>query len=386
MKLKTIVALCALSLGPVAQAQTAQGVSKTEVLIGSIQDMSGPLAGYGKQARNGMLLRIDELNEQGGVHGRKFKLAVEDSGYDPKKAVLAAQKLVNQDKIFIMAGHLGTAQNMAAMPVQFEKNVINFFPITAAREMYEPFHKLKYSFAATYYDQIRTTLPKMVKDKSAKKVCTIYQDDDFGLEVLRGAEAGLKTLNMELAEKTSYKRGATDFSSQVAKMKATGCDLVVLGTIIRETIGTIGEARKTGFNPTFLGSSAAYTDLIHKLGGKPMDGLYATMTVQHPYLDEASQAIRFWANKYKTKFNEDPTVFSVYGYDIIDAIIRAAQKAGPNLSTETFIKAMDTMVIPPDLFGSAESTFSPTKRLGSEVSRLSQIQDGKWKVVSDYVK
>ena len=386
MKLKMMVALSALTLGTVAQAQTTQGVSKTEVLIGSIQDMSGPLAGYGKQARNGMLLRIDELNEQGGVHGRKFKLAVEDSGYDPKKAVLAAQKLVNQDKIFIMAGHLGTAQNMAAMPVQFEKNVINFFPITAAREMYEPFHKLKYSFAATYYDQMRTALPKMVKDKGAKKVCTIYQDDDFGLEVMRGAEAGLKTISMELAEKTSYKRGATDFSSQVAKMKASGCDLVVLGTIIRETIGTIGEARKTGFNPTFFGSSAAYTDLIHKLGGKAMDGLYATMTVQHPYLDEASQPIRFWANKYKTKFNEDPTVFSVYGYDIIDAIVRATQKAGTNLTTEAFIKAMDTMVIPPDLFGSAESTFSPTKRLGSEVSRLSQIQDGKWKVVSDYVK
>ena len=97
-------------------------------------------------------------------------------------------------------------------------------------------------------------------------------------------------------------------------MKSSGCDMVVLGTIIRETIGTIGEARKTGFNPIFLGSSAAYTDLIHKLGGKAMDGLYATMTVQHPYLDEASQPIRFWANKYKTKFNEDPTVFSVYGY------------------------------------------------------------------------
>ena len=88
-------------------------------------------------------------------------------------------------------------------------------------------------------------------------------------------------------------------------MKAAGCEVVVLGTIIRETIGTVGEARKTGFNPTFIGSSAAYTDLIHKLGGKAMDGVYATMTVQNPYLDEASQPLRFWANKYKTKFNEE---------------------------------------------------------------------------------
>ena len=57
--------------------------------------MSGPLAAYGKQAKFGMQLRIDEVNEQGGVHGRKLKLLTEDSGYDPKKAVLGAQKLVN---------------------------------------------------------------------------------------------------------------------------------------------------------------------------------------------------------------------------------------------------------------------------------------------------
>jgi branched-chain amino acid transport system substrate-binding protein len=381
----TVLALGLALLAPFALAQT-QGVSKTEIVIGSIQDLSGPIAGFGKQTRLGMMLKVDEINEQGGINGRKVKLLVEDSAYDPKKAVLAAQKLVNQDKIFLMAAHIGTAHNNAAMPVQFEKNVINFFPVTAAREMYEPFHKLKYAFAATYFDQMRSALPKMIKDKGAKKICTIYQDDEFGLEVVRGAEAALKSLNMDFVERTSFKRGATDFSSQVARMKAAECDLVVMGTIIRETIGTIGESRKTGFSPVFFGSSAAYTDLIHKLGGKAMDGLYATMTVVNPYTDDASQKISFWANKYKTKFNEDPTVFSVYGYSIVDAFATAAAKAGTNLTTESFIKAMDTMTIPSDMFGSAPATFSPTKRLGSNASRLSQIVDGKWKVISDYVK
>ncbi|MBK9364339.1 MAG: ABC transporter substrate-binding protein [Rubrivivax sp.] len=386
MKIRALAAAAAALALAAGAAQAQQGVSKTEITLGSIQDLSGPLAGFGKQLRMGMQLRVEEANEQGGVHGRKLKLLFEDSGYDPKKAVLAAQKLVNQDKIFMMVGHIGTAQNLAAMPVQFEKNVINFFPVTAAREMYEPFHRLKYSFAATYYDQIRLALPKLAKDKGAKKVCAIYQDDEFGLEVVRGAEDGLKTMGMAMGEKTSFKRGATDFSSQVARMKAAGCDLVVLGTIIRETIGTIGESRKTGFSPTFLGSSAAYTDLIHKLGGPAMNGLYATMTVVNPYLDDASQPVRFWATKYKTKFNEDPTVFSVYGYLVIDSFIRGAQKAGPNLSTDSFIKAMDTMVVPPDIFGSAEATFGPQKRLGNNLSRLSQITDGRWKVISEYVK
>lgn len=387
MKSTLTLFAAAAALASLPALAQQQGVTKDQILVGTIQDLSGPLAGYGKQARNGMQLRIDELNEQqGSIHGRKVRLLTEDDGYDPKKAVLAAQKLVNQDKVFIIAGHLGTAQNMAAMPVQFEKNIVNFMPITAAREMYEPLNRLKYSFAATYYDQIRLALPKMVKEKGAKKVCTIYQDDDFGLEVARGAEAGLKSVGMTLAEKTTYKRGATDFSSQVAKMKAAGCELVVLGTIIRETIGTIAESRKTGFNPVFLGSSAAYTDLIHKLGGKAMDGLYATMTVQHPYLDEASQPIRFWATKYKTKYNEDPTVFSVYGYVIMDSFIKAAQKAGPNLTTDSFIKAMDGMTFEPDMFGSPKSSYTATKRLGNDTSRLSQIQNGKWVVVSDYMK
>jgi branched-chain amino acid transport system substrate-binding protein len=386
MQLKPASLLALVALTSTLACAQQQGVSKTEIVIGSIQDLSGPLAGYGKQARNGLQLRVDEINEQGGIHGRKIRLQVEDSGYDPKKAVLAAQKLVNKDKIFLMAGHIGTAQNNAAMPVQFDKNVVNFMPLTAARDMYEPVHKLKYAMLSAYYDQMRIAVPRMAKEKSAKKVCAIYQDDEFGLEVLRGAEAGVKSIGMELAEKTSFKRGATDFSSQVARMKGAGCELVVLGTIIRETIGTIAESRKTGFNPTFLGSVAAYTDLIHKLGGKAMDGLYATMTVQNPYLDEASQPLRFWANKYKTKYNEDPAVFSAYGYTLMDLFIRGAQKAGPNLTTDSFVKAMDTLSVPSDIFGSPELTFTATKRLGNEQSRLSQLQDGKWKVVSPYFR
>lgn len=383
LKIASMIAMATLALNVSAQG-ASQGVSKNEIVLGSIQDLSGPLAGFGKQIRNGLELRVAEINEQGGINGRKLVLKVEDSGYDPKKAVLAAQKLVNQDKIFMMVGHLGTAQNMAAMPVQFEKNVINFFPVTAAREMYEPLNRLKYAFAASYFDQMKKAVPRLIQEKKPKKICINYQDDEFGLEVLRGAEEGLKGMGLSFSEKTSFKRGATDFSSQVAKLKSAECDFVVLGTIIRETIGTIGTARKMGYNPTFLGSSAAYTDLIHKLGGPAMNGLYATHTTANPYLDDASQPIRFWANKYKTKFNEDPTVFSAYGYTIIDTFAMAAGKAGANLNTDTFIKSMDSLKVPADIFGSPAASFSATKRLGNDQSRMSQITDGKWKVVIDY--
>ena len=385
MKFKALVPFALLAAASTLASAQQQGISKNEILLGTIQDLSGPLAGYGKQARNGMLLRIEEINEQGGIRNRKIKLLVEDSSYDPKKAILAAQKLVSQDKIFMMVGHIGTAQNNAAMPIQFEKEVINFFPLTAAREMYEPFHRLKFAINSTYYEQLRTALPRLIKEKNVTKVCAIYQDDEFGLEVLRGAEEGLKAEKMALLEKTSFKRGATDFSSQVARMKAADCELVVLGTIIRETVGTIGQARKTGFNPIFLGSSAAYSELIHKLGGKLADGMYATMTAQIPYVDSEVAQVRFWANKYKTKFNEDPSSMSVFGYNAIDTFAKAMESTGDRPTTSKFIRGMETIQMPTDMFGSPPLKFTPTRRLGSDISRLSQIQDGKWKVVSDYV-
>ncbi len=379
-----ITAVLAFAAGPLAQAQT-QGVSKTEIVIGTEQDLSGPIVAFSKQLKNGMEMRVAEINAAGGINGRKLKLVVEDHGYDPKKAVLATQKLVQKDKIFAMVGLIGTAPAMAAMPILFEKNVPHLFPLTAAREMYEPLHRLKYSFAATYFDQMRAGVKHIVKLKGYKKVCTLYQDDDFGLEIMRGAEAGLKEINMALAEKTTYKRGATDFSSQIAKMKNEGCDFVVLGTIIRETIGAIGTARKLGWGVDFMGSSASYTELIHKLGGPAMNGFYSTNTVNNPYMDDASKNVREWAVRYKDKFKEDPAVFSVYGYQVIELFARIAEKAGPNLTVDTFINTLEKFSIPRDMFGADEMSFSKTKHLGSNRARLSQIVNGKWTPITDYI-
>lgn len=382
MKLK--LGLAALVFAGSAFAQT-QGVSKGEIVIGTMQDLSGPIVAFSKQLVAGMNMRVEEQNALGGIEGRKLKLVVEDHGYDPKKAVLATQKLVQKDKIFAMVGTIGTPTALPSMPILFEKNIPHLFPLTAAREMYEPLHKLKYSFAATYFDQMKAGVKHLVKLKGSKKVCTMYQDDDFGAEVMRGAEAGLKDIGMPLAEKTTYKRGATDFSSQISRMKDAGCDLVVLGTIIRETLGAIGTARKLGWGVDFMGSSAAYTELIHKLGGPAMNGFYATNTVNMPYMDDASTNVRAWANRYKDKYKEEPAVFSVYGYQVIDLFIQIATKTGPNLTTDNFINTLDKFTAPRDMFGADAMSFTKTKHLGSNRARLSQIVNGKWTPITDYI-
>ena len=382
---KTLTAVLAAAWLATGPAIATQGVTKNEIVLGSIQDMSGPLASYSKPLVNGMRMHIDEINEAGGINGRKLKLIVEDSGYDPKKGVLGAQKLVQRDQVFAVVGTIGTAVNLAAMPVQFEKNVLNFLPLTAARQMYEPPSPLKWSFAAPYYEQVRAGTKYMIKNKGYKNVCVLYQDDDFGLEIAQGVEAGLKEIGRPLAERTTFKRGATDFSSQIQRLRNANCDLVVLGTIIRETIGSVGEARKIGWNVEFLGSSAAYDVLIPRLGGKVMDGFYTMNTVNFPYPDDASKNVRDWIQAYKAKFNEDPTIMSVYGELAMSVFAEVAQKAGPNLTTDSFIAALEKYTRPRDMFGADEMVFTKTKHLATNRARLSQLQNGKWVQVTDYL-
>jgi branched-chain amino acid transport system substrate-binding protein len=386
---KTAASAVALALGfglaGNAFAQAAQGVTKDEIVIGTIQDLSGPIVALGKPLRAGMQMRVDEANENGGINGRRLKLVVEDSGYDPKKGVLATQKLLQKDRIFAMVGTLGTPIVLTSMPLVLDKGVLHLFPLTAARETYEPLHKLKFSSAATYFDQMRAGIPYMVKQKGYKKVGILYQDDEFGAEVLRGTEQGLKDIGMALAEKTSYKRGATDFASQVAKLKGAGCDLVILGTVFRETIGSIAEARKTGFNADFFGTSALYTRLIHALGGPAMNGLYGMSTVSEPYPDDASKNLRAWVASYKTRAGEDPTVFSVYGYTVIDYFVKALEKAGPNPTQLKVADVLESMKTTRDMFGSPEYAMSKTNHLATDKSRISQIQNGRWVQVSDYL-
>jgi len=381
---KTILAALLAFGAPLALAQS-QGVSKNEIVLGTAQDLSGPVVPFSKPAVNGMRMRIDEINENGGVHGRKLKLVVEDHGYDPKKAVLAAQKLIQKDRIFAVVGPIGTPTAMAGMPIYLEKNVPHLFPLSAARQMFDPLHKLKYSFAATYFEGMRSGLKRLIKEKGIKRACALYQDDDFGLEVKEGGETALRDLGMKYTEVTSYKRGATDFSSQVQRMQAAGCEIVVLGTIIRETIGAIATARKLGWNPDFIGSAATYLDLIHKLGGPAMNGLYAMATLNYPYADDPSANVRSWYARYKEKYKEDPNVSAVYGYTIISMFAGAAEKAGPNLTVDTLVKSLDSMTYPRDMFGGDAQTFRPDKHLGSSRAKLCQIQSQKWVCLTDYI-
>jgi ABC-type branched-subunit amino acid transport system substrate-binding protein len=378
------LALAAAALSPLAAGAQTQGVSKTEIVVGSIQDLSGPIAALGAHFRNGLQMRFDEINAKGGIHGRKVVLVVEDSGYDPKKAVLAAQKLIQKDKVFAAISTLGSPVVMATMPLFLDRDVLHVFPAAPIPPTYEPLHKYKFANLPAYSVTTPLGVKYLVQKNGFKKVGIVYQDDDYGADVLKGTEATLKTLNLPLCAKASYKRGATDFSSQMATLKSAGCDFVVLGAVLREAVGLVGEARKTGWEVPMLATAAAYGAQIHELGGKATEGLYGIPLLPQPYPDEKNKPLMGWIAAYKERYKVDPNYYTAIAYVSADLFAQAAQTAGPDLTNETFAKAMQGLTREPDFFGAPRYSFSTTDHLGTRAARIEQIRNGRWEKVTDY--
>ena len=382
------VLAAALAIIPAAAlAQATPGVSRTEVVVGSIQDLSGPLVSFGKPVRDGMVMRVEQTNNAGGVHGRKIKLVVEDAGYDTKKAVLAGDKLINSDKAFAVLGTLGAAPAGATIDAIVDSGTLHLFPLNAQRSMFDPFHKLKFAAWTPYTDSTRAGLKEMLK-KGYKRVAILYQDDEFGLDILNGTEAALKEANLALIEKTSYKRGATEFSSQMQKIKAANPDLIVLATVVRETIGAMAEGRKIGYTGDFFGSQGSYIAALPKLGGKAIEGLYNINEIPVPYRDTPgnSNQLNEWMDAYKARTNLDAETGAVMGWFVMDMFIKTLEKTGPNLTTDNFVKALESSIFPRSFLGTPEISFGPNKHIGNNQARIAQAQNGRWVNVTDFVK
>ncbi len=368
-------------------AASTPGVSKSEIVVGSIQDLSGPIVSFGKPARDGMLLRVDQANAAGGVFGRKIKLVVEDGAYDTKKSVLAADKLINSDKVFAVVGTLGAAPAVATIDAVVDSGALHLFPLNAHRAMFEPFHKLKFAAYTPYTESTRAGVKELLK-KGYKRVAILYQDDEFGLDILNGTEAALKEANLTLVERTSYKRGATEFSSQMQKLKAANPDLIVLATVVRETIGSIAEARKIGYTGDFFGSQGSYIPALPKLGGKAIEGLFNMNEIPTPYRDNPgnSRLLNEWMDTYKARFGSEADIGGLQGWFVMDMFLKTVEKAGPNLTTESFVKALESTTFPRSFLGTPDISFGPKKHLGNSQARIAQIQNGRWVNVTDFVK
>ncbi len=366
-----------LSIAATASAQTIRGVTDTEIVIGTVTDLSGVTAVQGVNNSDAIRMAFDDMNAKGGVHGRKIKYVVEDSQYTVPRAVQAMNKLLNSDNIFLALDDGGTPMNDANMPAQFAKNVPNVFPLTAARSMYEPYNRLKFAQFASYYDQMRAAVKYFAEQRGRKAFCVMYQDSDFGKDVLAGVVAQTEAMGMKVVATTAHRPTDTDFNGPVAKLHDAGCDAVMMGTIVRDTNIIIQTARKMDWKVDLIGQFAAYDTAVATLPGGATEGYFCMTPALYVYPDDPRPEVQAFAKAYKARYGRDPNFHGEVGYTAAQLVLLALDRAGKDLTVDSFIKAMESIHDYKDIFGS-ELSFGPDQHHGSTKSFLTVVHEGRW--------
>ena len=375
-----LVALSACGGGESAEESGAaqnRGVTDTEIVLGVGTDLSGATAIWGVGATNGARMRFEEANAAGGVHGRKIRYVVEDTSYQVPKAISAANKLINRDNVLAFVLSVGTPLNNAVMPIQFENNVLNLFPISGGRQMVEPFHPLKFTQRGIYYDEVRASVKYFMEKEGKATPCVIYQDTDYGVEILEGAQDQAAAMGIELAAISSHKPTETEFTAAILRLKNAGCDLVLMGTVHRDTILVLDAARKMGWEGVaWVGNNAAYAQVIAEQ--ESGQGYYAFVHMAKLYADDdMSPDVRAWWDAYVAKYDAEPGLAAMEGWRAADLTVLALERAGRDLTTQGLVKAVESITDYTDIFGYRVS-FGPDKHSGATESVLSQVQKGRW--------
>jgi branched-chain amino acid transport system substrate-binding protein len=375
-----IVACGLLITMSAAHAADVRGVTDTEIVIGTITDLSGVTAVQGVNNSDAVRMAFDEANEKGGINGRKIKYIVEDNQYQVPRAVQAMNKLLNNDNVFATIDDGGTPMNDANMPTQFAKNVPNMFPLTSARSMYEPYNKLKFAQFASYYDQMRSAVKYYAEKKGRKAFCVTYQDSDFGKDVLAGVVAETQARGLKVVETTAHRPTDTDFNAPMTKLHDAGCDVVLMGTIVRDTNIIVQTARKMNWNVDLVGQFAAYDTAVASLPGGATEGFYCMTPALYAYPDDPRPDVQDFAKRYKARYGRDPNFHGEVGYTAAQMVLIGLKNAGKDLNVDSFVKAMEGIHNYKDIFGS-ELSFGPEQHHGSTRSFLTVVKNGRWVAV-----
>ena len=389
-KLLVLIPLFLLGCGG-EQADTddgsPRGITDDTIVIGSHNDLSGVLAIWGVPSSNAQRMRFDEANAAGGIHGRKIEFIVEDTQYQMPLAVKATNKLLNVDDIFLMVGAMGTPLNIALMPRMFDANVPSLFPLTGAVQMYEPLHPMKFSYFVSYRDQIRGGMKYMVEKHGIEKVCLQAIANDYGEENVHGYEQAVEELGLESVYLGRHKNTETDFVGTITAIKNSGCEMLVQGPLVKDTILIYSAARDAGWDAPIISNMVSYVAEVAGAANGATEGLYSAASFYVPDFKatEPGSWLANWYEEYVSRFGEEPAPQSIVGYTSADLVVRALEAAGRDVTVEKVLAALESIDYYEDRFGGPSMSFSATKHQGGDYLRFYQVRDGKWETVEENI-
>ena len=262
--------LAALAAGALPTAARAQkkydvGASDTEIKVGQTIAYRGPAAAYGQLGR-AEAAYFKALNERGGINGRKVNFISLDDGFSPPKAVEMTRRLVEQDEVALMFGMLGTALNTATRPYLNQKKVPQLF-IAAGSETFASADKFPWTMGwqPTLRGEAGFYARSILASHPGARIGVLYQDDDFGKELLSGLKEGLGSQGSVVVAAESFQATDPTVDSQLVTLKGSGADTLMLFTYAKQAAQAIRKVWDLGWKPDtylHLGSASVGATLI----------------------------------------------------------------------------------------------------------------------------
>lgn len=336
---RILVAVIVLLTAGFGSAQT--GVTEREVLIGQVAAMTGPAAQLGQRVQAGMQAYFAQVNAQGGVNGRTIKLVARDDGYEPAKTVESLKALINDDKVFALAGTVGTPTGLAALPIVTAEKVPLVGMFTGAQALREPFNRNIFHVRASYFDETERIVQHLTT-LGVKKIAVFYQNDAYGKAGLEGVERALAKRQMKPVATGTVERNSVDVAKALDAILKVQPEAVVQISAYKSCAAFIKEARAKSyggqfFNVSFVGSQA----LANELGPAGL-GVVISQVVPFPYV-ASSQIVRDYQQHMTAAGDKNFDFSSMEGYLTARVLTEGLRRAGRTLTRDGLIAGLESM-------------------------------------------
>ena len=367
-----IVSAASFLWGVAAVAQTAPGVTPTEIVIGQFAATSGPAAQLGLRLQTGMQAYFKAINAQGGVNGRSIKLVTRDDGYEPEKAAAAVKALIQEDKVFALAGSVGTPTGLAALPILTEEKVPLIGMFTGAQALREPFNRQVFHVRASYFDETERIVQHLAT-LGVKKIAVFYQNDAYGKAGLEGVTRALTKRQLKPVALGTVERNSVDVSKALEAILKLEPEAVVQIGAYKSVAEFIKQAKGKGyagqfFNVSFVGSKALADEL-----GDAGRGVVISQVVPFPYGGN-NLVTRDYQQRMGELGQKDFDFSSFEGYLTARVLVEGLRRAGRGLTRDGLIAALETMT--EVNLGGFTVSYSPTNHQGSSFTDLTIIGTG----------
>jgi ABC-type branched-subunit amino acid transport system substrate-binding protein len=365
-----------LTADTTAQSQE-RGISPTEVVIGTSQPLTGPAAFWGVPVNGGMEAQLKLINDQGGIHGRKIRLVTLDDSYQPPRAVANVRELVDRHGVFAIVASLGSANAFAVRDYIVENKVIWVNPLADAN-IWAGFKQKQYLFVTyvSYMDEGRLLAEYAMKTLGVKSLAVFYQNDLFGQKGLLGVKRATAAEPAKVVATIPYEPTDRDFSGHAVKLRESRAEAVILYAYPSAAPLVVKEMVKLGYRPQLLSTSALADPAMFALAGDAWNGVILAAYFPLPGTDSKVDELLGTISKLNPALARNP-FNAVAGVAFIEPFLVGLRRAGPNLTRDSFVTAMeglrswDGAVI-------RGVTFGPERRQGLSTIYLVKSENGRY--------